>query len=480
MRLGLHQTTRPDLQLRLSPQLLQRIEVLQMNWLDLASAVEQELQENETLEAEAEAGADEPSEEVAESEPDPEELLAFDAEEQEIVRPRADEDAWDPIQREPARGRTLQDHLREQIEFLDLGERERALTLVLAESVGDRGWLEVPLDQLEYDVDPAPTPTEVEHALHLLQSLEPRGVGATDMTECLLLQLDEDDPDYELLVTLVMHHLDDIARNRIPRIVRETGTDVDTVLAAVERLRHLDPVPGRRFMTDATPKVRPDVIVEPHGDGHEIRLESDWLPRLRISRTWLDMSRNREVDPELRKHIRGKIESARSLIDAIEQRKNTLFRVASELVNRQPEFLDRGPGALKPLRMQEVADALGIHVSTVSRAIAGKYMQTSRGIIPLKAFFSGEATARRPASATPPTSADGHASTGEPSRAEVCSVLEELIAAEDKRHPLSDEALVTSLNERLGIELARRTVTKYRKAMEIGSSRSRRVYGSEA
>ena len=477
MKLGLHQTTRPDLQLRLSPQLLQRIEVLQMNWLDLANAVEQELQENETLEAEV--GAEEPAEEVAE--PDPEELLAFDAEEQEVVRPRADEDAWDPIQREPARGRTLQDHLREQVEFLDLAERERAITLVLTQAVGDRGWLDVPLDQLEYDLEPPPTPTEIDHALHLLQGLEPRGVGATDMTECLLLQLDEDDPDYELLVTLVMHHLDDIARNRIPRIVRETGTDVDILLAAVERLRHLDPVPGRRFVTDDAPKVRPDVIVDPHEDGHEIRLESDWLPRLRISRAWLDMSRNREVDPALRKHIRGKIESARSLIDAIEQRKNTLFRVASELVNRQPEFLDRGPGALKPLRMQEIADALGIHVSTVSRAIAGKYMQTPRGIMPLKAFFSGEATARRPSSpSAAPSGQDGKGSSGEPSRAEVCSVLAELIEVEDKRHPLSDEALVCTLNERLGIELARRTVTKYRKAMDIGSSRSRRVYGSEA
>jgi len=468
MKLGLQQTARPDLQLRLSPQLLQRIEVLQMTWLDLANAIDQELQENETLEVDVEEPEDEGGE------PDPEELLAFDAEEQEVVRPRHDEDRFDPIENEAARGRTLLDHLREQIEFLDLDERERVIALVMAEAVGDRGWLEVPPDQLEYGLEPPPTTAEIEHGLHVLQGLEPRGIGATDMTECLLLQLDEDEPDYELLVTLVMHHLDDIARNRIPRIVRETGADVDEVLEAVERLRHLDPVPGRRFLADEAPKVRPDAIVERHDDGYEIRLENDWLPRLRVSRSWLEMTRNRQVDPALRKHIRGKIESARSFIDAIEQRKNTLFRVASELVNRQPGFLEHGPSALRPLRMQEVADALGLHVSTVSRAIAGKYIQTPRGVLPLKAFFSGEATARRPASA--PVTPDGGAD--EPSRDQVCAVLRELIDAEDKRRPLSDEALVRALNERLGIELARRTVTKYRKAMDIGSSRSRRVYGS--
>ena len=170
------------------------------------------------------------------------------------------------------------------------------------------------------------------------------------------------------------------------------------------------------------------------------------------------------MDVELRRHIRGKLEGARSLIEAIEQRRNTLFRVASELVNRQADFLDKGPAALRPLRMQEVADALGVHVSTVSRAISGKYIQVPRGILPMKSLFVGEV----------PRS---EGETGEAaSRTGVQQQVKEIIAAEDPTQPLSDEAIVTILKERHGLEIARRTVTKYRKALKIGSSRARRVY----
>ncbi len=464
MKLGLGQHLRTDLQLRLSPQMLQRIEVLQLSTLDLAQLIEQELQENETLE----------------QDPDQRDTTAGDAPE-EAAEDDWDERADDWERREPREGPsrmevmaataaapvTLEDHLVRQIDVLEVSDRERALARTLAGALNERGWLDIPLEDVETTLTPPPAADELEHALHLVQGLEPPGVGARDLTECLLLQLAPGRPDYDLLVALVLNHLDDIAHNRIPRICKETGAPVMRVLAANEAISHLDPIPGWRFGARAVPHVKPDVVVRQVGDDFEISIENDWIPNLTIGRRWLQLARDRATDPLLRKHIRGKIESAQSLIEALEQRKNTLFRVASELVNRQADFLVHGPSGLRPLRMQEVADALGVHVSTVSRAISGKYMQTPRGIVPLKSLFTGEVPTR-----------GGAVGDESASRAGVQELVRNIIADEDKADPLSDEAIVNILKDRHSLDIARRTVTKYRKALRLGSSRARRVYGS--
>jgi RNA polymerase sigma-54 factor len=472
VKLGLQQSPRTDLQLRLSPQMLQRIEILQLPALDLAHLIEQELQENEALELTQEENGEAPETEDGDA----------DGPDDAVQDP--DTDDWEP--RVEGTGPTrmevmaatatapisLAEHLGGQLDVLDLKPRERDLAREIVAALNDRGWLDLPLDEIDATLVPPPSSGELEHALHIVQALEPTGVGARDLTECLLLQLSPDRSDYELLVTLIMQHLDDIAHNRIPRIVRETGADVDRVLAAIDVISHLDPIPGRSFGEAAVPHVRPDVVVRRAGEGYEIAIENDWLPDVIVSRSYRQMARDRRVDPQLRKHIRAKIESAQSLVEAIEQRKNTLFRVASELVNRQAEYLEHGPAALRPLRMQEIAEALGVHVSTVSRAISGKYIQMPRGIEPLKALFTGEI----------PTHGT-HGPTGEPdevaSRAGVQEQVRGIVAAEDPRQPLSDEAIVTILKERHGLDIARRTVTKYRKALGIGSSRARRVYGSD-
>lgn len=461
MKLGLNQQIRPDLQLRLSPQMLQRIEVLQLTTLDLAQLIEQELQENETLET-VQDETEAPAEEAA-----PEDDWESAEDDWERREPGEGPSRMEVMAATAAAPVTLEQHLRRQIDVLDAGPRERELALALAGALGERGWLELPLGEVETGVQPPPTPDELEHALHLVQALDPPGVGARDLGECLLLQLQPDRPEYELLVALILNHLDDIAHNRIPRIARETGAPVDRVLAAIDVISHLDPIPGRRFGGSAVPHVRPDVVVRQVGEDFEISIENDWVPSLTIGRRWLQLARDRGTDPELRKHIRGKIESAQSLIEAVEQRKNTLFRVASELVNRQADFLVHGPSGLRPLRMQEVADALGVHVSTISRAISGKYMQTPRGIVPMKALFTGEVPAR-----------DGlHGEEGA-SRAGVQELVRQIIAAEDRTEPLSDDAIVGILKQKHGLDIARRTVTKYRKALRLGSSRARRVYGT--
>lgn len=472
MKLGLQQNIRPDLQLRLSPQMLQRIEVLQLSALDLQELIERELQENETIEAESdgEAGADgEPEAEPAASDElsdDP-----FEGEENwERVTPASGPSRMDVMVATAAAPVSLVDHIGAQLDLLDLTPRESPPARAIIAALNDRGWLPLDLDEIEMDLQPPVTPSEREHALHLVQGLDPAGIGARDMTECLLLQISPDRSDYDLLVSLVVQHLDDIAHNRIPRIVRETGYGVEEVLEAIEVISHLDPIPGRRFGGSAAPHVRPDVLVRRVGEDYEISLDNDWIPNLVVSSRYRNMTRDRRVDPELRKHIRKKIESAKSLIEAIEQRKNTLFRVASELVNRQADYLEQGPSGLRPLRMQEVADALGVHVSTVSRAIAGKYMQTPRGIHPMKALFTGEVPTRAGRSGGGP----GEENV---SRAGVQQLVKKIVANEDSRKPLSDESIVSILKETHGLAIARRTVTKYRKALGIGSSRARRVYG---
>ena len=467
MKMGLNQSLRTDLQLRLSPQILQRIEVLQLASLDLMNLVQQELQENEVLEVDTDVR----------EESDPGDENTDDARLEELYnedpewKPSANADAisrTDYLEAVSAAPVTLHDHLREQLDVLELEPRERTIAHAILEALNDRGWLDADLHDLEIDVDPPADGDEREHVLHVVQGLEPPGVGCRDLEECLLLQLDPGASDYQLLATLVLQHLDDVAHNRIPRIVRETGVPVEKVLAAIDRLSHLDPVPGRRFSAAEVPHVRPDVVVSRVDDAYQISLENDWIPSLTISRKYLETARDRSQPKELRQHIRSKIESAQSLIEAVEQRKNTLFRVASELVNRQSEFIEHGKAALRPLRMQEVADALGVHVSTVSRAISGKYMQTPRGILPMKALFTGEV-------ATKGAGGDGEAA----SRAGTQELIRDIIAAEDKRKPLSDEAIVKILNEEHGLDIARRTVTKYRKALKLGSSRARRVYGPD-
>lgn len=460
MNIGLQQSMRPELQLRLSPQILQRIEVLQLPALDLKALVEQELQQNETLEVDQDSPSD--------GEITDERLEELYAEEEEQWRPGPRDDIpsrTDVIEDRQAAPVTLGDHLRGQLDLLELAPRVRALTEAIVEALDARGWLTVDLSEVSAGLEPPATLEEKEHALHVVQDLDPPGVACRDMVECLLLQLDEKDPGYQLQATLVMQHLDDIAHNRIPRIAREAGVPVEKVLEIIDAISHLDPLPGRRFGDEQVPFVRPDVVVRRVDDDYEISLENDWIPSLTVSRSYLRMARDRSVDPELRKHIRGKIESAQSLIDAVEQRKNTLFRVASELVNRQADYLEHGKARLRPLRMQEVADALGVHVSTVSRAISGKYMQTPRGIVPMKALFTGEV--------------GGQGGDGEQaSRASVQETIRDIIAKEDPRQPLSDEAIVALLRDGHGLDIARRTVTKYRKALKIGSSRARRVYGS--
>jgi len=259
---------------------------------------------------------------------------------------------------------------------------------------------------------------------------------------------------------IIVDHIEDLSKNQLPKIAKRTSRSIEEVQDALENISHLDPIPGRLFRTDPIPYVNPDVVLELIDGEYEIQLQNDYYPKLGISEAYLKMYMDKSLDPKLRMHFRKKIESAKWLIESIEQRRSTLSRVVDVLVKHQRDFLDRGTKHLKPLKMQEVADKLGLHVSTISRTISDKYVQAPRGIFSLKSFFTGATK-----------SSDGEVE----SRVGVKQKVKDLIDNENKTKPLSDQEIMKIL-EMEGLSIARRTVTKYRKALNVPSSRQRRVY----
>ncbi len=295
-----------------------------------------------------------------------------------------------------------------------------------------------------------------------MQRLDPPGVGARDLRECLLLQLARGIPYYEQLKVLISNHLEDLKYNRLPVISRRTGYSIELIQTVLGELRKLKPKPGADFQDLVVPPVTPDVFVEPDESGrYRVRLEDSRTPSLFISPYYCKLFQSGEAKEETREYIKRKINAAQWLIDSIQQRRSTLTKVAQAIVDHQQEFLNKGPEAIEPLKMQQIADKVGVHVTTVSRAVDDKWIQTPRGIFPLKRFFCGGTM-----------SADGEEVAWDAVRLK----LQEIVDGEDKQHPLSDDQLVQQLAAH-GMTVARRTVTKYRKAMGILSSRQRRDWG---
>ncbi|MGH9676331.1 MAG: RNA polymerase factor sigma-54, partial [Candidatus Acidiferrum sp.] len=274
-----------------------------------------------------------------------------------------------------------------------------------------------------------------------------------------LLQLTPETPHRDLLRVLINNHLEDIGHNRLPAIQKRTGADLNSIKAAIEVLRHLNLRPGAGFIAENIPYVVPDILVERSDEGeYTVRLLDDWLPNIYISKRYIDLYREKGSDPKTKEFLKRKIQSAQWLQESIEQRRGTLEKVTKAIIQHQQAFLEKGLEFIEPLKMQQIADQVGVHVTTVSRAVDDKWVQTPRGIFPLKRFFGG---------GTQTTSGE------EVAWETIKRKLLEIIGAEDKSNPLSDEDLVTKLNE-AEFPVARRTVTKYRKMLHIPSSRQRK------
>ena len=347
-----------------------------------------------------------------------------------------------------------------QFALLETGTRKREIAENIIFNLDDNGYLHYPMEEIITSMGNGVTQDEAAKVLATIQTFEPIGVGARSLEECLLFQVGDDTFNAELIQIIIREHLNDIRANRLPKIARETGRALEEVKRAVEFVITLNPKPGAVFDTTETTYILPDVIVEENNSGgYEVRLEETRLPRLIISPFYRRLLRS-NGSPDTKDYIRKKIQAARWLIDSIEQRHDTLLKVSRAIVARQHEFMARGVEVLRPLRMQEIADEVGVHVSTVSRAIAGKYMQTPQGIFAMKYFFTGGIS----------NSAGQMASWSS-----IKQHIRLVIGREDKKKPLSDEELSAKLC-RSGIDVSRRTVTKYRKVMEIPSSRQRRIY----
>jgi RNA polymerase sigma-54 factor len=368
-----------------------------------------------------------------------------------------------------ARPESLHEYLEHQLAWFELDDTVRKMAERIIFSLDTNGYMKSPLEELL-----PPIPSDVngeaarfrseylgiaEQALAVVQRLDPPGVGARSLKECLLLQLLPGMPHYDELRTLIADHLEDLENNRLPQISKKTGFSIDTIQEVWQEMRKLKPKPGADFSETTVPSVTPDVYVERNEAGqYEIRLEDTQLPSLYISPYYRNLLKDENTNAETREYIKRKVNSAQWLIESIEQRRSTLTRVSQAIVDHQTKFLDDGPDHIEPLKMQQIADKVHVHVTTVSRAVDDKWIQTPRGIFPLKRFFVGGTTA-----------ADGEEVAWDRVRIK----LQEIIDNEDKMKPLSDDAIVEELGK-AGITVARRTVTKYRKAMNIASSRGRR------
>ncbi len=293
-----------------------------------------------------------------------------------------------------------------------------------------------------------------------IQTFDPPGVGARDLRECLLLQLERSGEKDTLEYRIVDEFMDALGKRRIPEIARGTGQSVDDVQAALERIARLEPRPGRAFLPDNDQYILPEVFVQKVGDDFSVTTNNEHIPHLRISNTYKDLMSHRENSAEVRNYIREKIRAGKFLIKSLHQRQQTILNIAKEIVRRQREFMEKGVAFLKPLTMVQVAEVVGVHETTVSRAVSGKYMQTPQGLFEMKYFFTaGIQTA----------SGDGLSNTS------VKDMIADIFKKEDATKPLSDQEVVKMLQER-GIVIARRTVAKYRTELNILPSNLRKVY----
>ena len=483
----------------LAPRMIQSMEILQMAQADLEDRIDRELVENEALErgqsdvdlhsSENEKTREESSVDVDQKElvidedgknsaDDFERLLNLDRDVPDHFdgpKPSSNriqeigDRHHDMIANVVDRDETLQDHLLEQL--ANIKSKMEPKTFKMCERIisslnaADGGYLRVSLHDL---LPPDSEPGDIEHAddaLAHVQGMDPLGVAARDLKECLQLQLVLVEEEYLSQVrVLINDHLEDLQHNRLPLIQKATGFTIDEIKEAWGELKKLDPKPASVFASRFVPTVTPDVKLILDEDGkYKVQIDEAPSRSLRISDFIRRRLENGQLTSEEKEFYKRKITAAQWLIESIEQRRSTLRRVSQAIVDHQTRFFEEGPEALEPLKMQQIADEVGVHVTTVSRAVDDKWMETPRGIFALKYFFQGGTT---------------NAAGDDVAWNKIRIELQKLIDGEDKAKPFSDDELVKLLNSK-GLKVARRTVTKYRKKMQIPSSRQRRDWSKK-
>ncbi len=353
---------------------------------------------------------------------------------------------------------SLQDMLLEQVRESGVPVELQPLAEMIIGNIDDYGYLKIPLEELSVTLNA--TVEKILEALQAIQNFDPPGVGARDLRECLMLQLERSKETNSLEYRIIRDFMEALGKRRIPEIAKGTDCEVDEIQDALENIAKLEPRPGRAFLPDNDQYVLPEVFVTRTVDGFNVTTNNEHIPHLRISNTYKDLMSQGENSSEVRNYIREKIRAGKFLIKSLHQRQATILNIAKEIVKRQHDFMDKGVAYLKPLTMVMVADVVGVHETTVSRAVSGKYMETPQGIFEMKYFFTaGIQTA----------GGEGMSNTS------VKDMIADMFKAENPAKPLSDQEIVKMLTDK-GIVIARRTVAKYRSELNILPSNLRKVY----
>lgn len=460
----------------LAPQMILSMDILLLTAQELEARIEKELSENPALEI-REVEPDNSGTRKVESsreKSDPtsvefEKLASLESqyparfrEDAPPRRPRSEggNDKHEMLQNTQGKPPGLKDYLLEQIHLKDLSSDIRDVAEEIIQNLDQRGYLGASADEIFSSLDGRCDRTLFESALDTVRGLDPAGVGAVDLKECLLLQLERDRQQYPLETSIILNHLEDLGNNKLPKIAKDLGATLEDIKDAVDIITALDPLPGSRYESSPTMYVRPEVIVEDHDGRLEVRIDDDSVPPLTISEHCRQLLKEYRGKTEVTSFVRKKIESAQWLMHAVRQRHRTLYDIAVAIVEYQREFMERGPQHLRAMRMQTIADIVRVHISTISRAIKGKYMETPWGVYEMRFFFTGGVATK-----------DGELE----SRRNIYRRISEIIEKEDKKRPYSDSEIAQILSGQ-GLAIARRTVTKYREQENIPSSRVRRSY----
>ncbi len=353
---------------------------------------------------------------------------------------------------------TLADHLRSQLSMLPLSDSVHDAADSIIGNLDESGYLTASLEEIA--VSGEHTKEDVEAALRVVQSLEPAGVGARDVRECLLLQLESRNGRGGVAWQIVSDHLKLVELRQLKELAKILNRPIEHIQVAVDVIRNLNPRPGLRYSGPGARQVEPDVYISKDGDQYIIQINDEDLPQLRLNAQYRRMlDRSQEPSKEVRNYVKERYASALQLMKNIEQRKQTIAKVCQAIVRRQKDFLDYGIDRLKPMMIKEIAEEIGVHPSTVSRAVANKYAHTPQGVFELRYFFS-EAVQGPSGAATPLLI--------------VKRMVKRMIEEEDPKHPLTDEQITAKL-QAAGIQVTRRTVAKYREDMKIPSTHQRRV-----
>jgi RNA polymerase sigma-54 factor len=487
MRQGLSQNTQLKQELKINPRLYQAMDLLYMPLLDLQQHLKQELLNNPFLDMvepeEDEEDEGEVQEESANPESEPEKDEKGEIDWEEILldgfdaggrrEEHEEREYYEPV---TVDSRDLSDHLRDQVSLLDLTPRQMYLADEFIGNINEDGYLACGLDKIlegvnesvqkaaedsERDLTDVPlyTMSEAEDMLGIIQSLDPPGVGARDLRECLMLQLREAGLEHSVPFRRVRDCFDELIAHRWSEISKRFGISPVDVQKAADEIAKLDPKPGLVYSDASDNYIIPDLIVDKIDGKYHVFLNDANLPRLKLSKAYQEIARDKKkFDGENKEFISNKLNSANWMIQAIEQRRQTMLKVMNYIVERQREFFEKGVQFLKPLTLREVAEVINMHESTVSRVTNEKFVQTPRGVLPLKFFFS---------SGLSTTAGEDVSARG------IKAQIQKLVSEEDPKHPLTDQAIVNILKES-GVQIARRTVAKYRDQLGVLSARMRK------